>query len=888
MPDWRHFIRGHLAPLTLGAERELEIIEELSQHLEAAYEDALRDGASEHDALKRATAQIPDWRLLECELSRDQRPIARQPATANSKSHEKGWILMETLRRDLLYGWRMLLRNPAVTALAVIALALGIGANTAIFTLVNAVLLFPLPYDQPERLVMLWEDDTLEGNGRNPVAPANLADWRKQNEVCTDLAYYSQPGGLNVTGDGEPERIIGAGVSANMLSVLGVQPILGTSFHPIDGEVILSYGLWQRRFGGDPSVQGKTMRLDGTPFTVVGVMPQHFQLPEDSEIWYQTRNGEQQTRSQHFLRVLGRLKAGVTQGKAQASFNTIARRLEQEYPETNKGRGINLVSVRDQFVGDVRRALLVLLAAVGFVLLIACANVANLLLVRAAARQREMAIRAALGADRFNLTRQLLIESVMLAIAGGAAGLLLARLGVDVLAKISPAGAIHQPRLGLNLAVLAFTFVVTLLTGIACGLAPAWQAAKLNPNDVLKEGGRASVDNPGRRRTRELLVVSEIALAMLLLVGAGLTIKSFSRLMSVEPGFDPANLLTIQMSLSGSKYDGPQIVAGYRQILERISALPGVRSAGAISRIPLAGDRSTSSMLIEGREVRPGEQAEVHYRITTPGYFSAMGIPLRAGRPFTESDNNLAPGVALINESAVRKHWSSQDPIGKRIRLGPNAKAPWTTIVGVVGDARNFGLDGEARPEVYVSYLQNPSERMRLVIRTETQPASLVPGIREAVRQADPDLPLFQVMTMEDLYAKSVAQRRLNVWLLGVFAVVALLLAVTGIYGVMSYSVTQRRHEIGIRMALGAQAGNVLVQVLREGMKLASIGITIGLVASIASTRLLQTLLFGVSATDPATLAAVAMVLATVALLACYVPARRATRVDPLTAIRYE
>jgi putative ABC transport system permease protein len=799
--------------------------------------------------------------------------------------------MMDTLWHDLRYGARMLMKKPGFTVIAVLTLSLGIGANTAIFSVVNAVLLRPLPYQEPNRLVMVWENDTQEGNDRNPVAPANFVDWQKHNEVCAQLAYYNQPGGVTLSGDGEPERVIGMGVAPNLFSLLGIQPILGRGFLLEGGkpgaafEVVLSFGLWQRRFGGDPGVIGKPLTFEGLTTTIVGVMPAHFRLPEEGELWWPNLDGTIATlRGRYFLRVIGRLKPGLTMAEARANFTTIARQLEQQYPETNKGRSVNVLSLEEQFVGETRRALLVLFGAVGFVLLIACANVANLLLVRATARQKEIAVRAALGAGRLRLVRQLLTESLPLALAGGSFGLLLALWGVDLLMALGPTKLPRVENVGIDARVLGFTLFMTFLTGVIFGLVPAWQTSKTNVQEALKEGGRGSADSVGRHRMRSLLVVAEIALTLVLLVGAGLMIKSFLRLHAVELGFDPGNVLTMQFSLPGVKYgESEQIRAFYRELTERIAQLPGVRSVGAISRLPLAGDRSTTSLTIEGQPVRSGEQPEVHFRVITPNYFRTMGIPLRAGRELTDSDTETSSAI-MINESMARKFWPGVDAVGKRVKT----RADWITVVGVVADARNFGLDAEARPEVYVSYLQNAQERMRLVIRTATDPLTTVPAVREVVRALDKDLAFSQVLTMTQLLDRSVSQRRLNMLLLGLFAAMALLLAAIGIYGVMSYSVSQRTHEIGVRMALGAERRHIFKLVVGQAATLALVGVGIGLAAALALTRLMSSLLFGVSATDPLTFAGVAVLLTVVALLASYLPARRAMRVDPMMALRYE
>jgi putative ABC transport system permease protein len=800
---------------------------------------------------------------------------------------------MQTLWQDLRYGARMLLKKPGFTLIVVVTLALGIGANTAIFSAVDALLLRPLPFPGADQLVMVWENDTQEGNSRNPVAPANFVDWRKQQRVCSELGYFTQSGGLNLTGGDEPERVTGIFVSQNLFSLLGAQPQIGRGFLPEDLKergglvVALSHGLWQRRFGGSPEVIGKPLTLDGVAFTVVGVMPPNFQLPEEAELWGVTLNGEIATmRGQHFLRVMGRLKPGVTLDQARADFSLIAGQLEQQYPDTNKGYGANVLSLREQLAGNARLTLWVMLGAVGFVLLIACANVANLLLTAAAGRQREMAIRCAVGAGRARLVRQLLTESMLLALAGGGLGLLLAFWGVDWIAAVG-ANVALAPEIKINPRILGFTFLVTTLTGIIFGLTPALAASRPNLNDALKESARSASDSSSR--LRNLLVISEVALALALLAGAGLLIRSFVRLQNVEPGFDPNGVLTMQFEPSGLKYDERERVAAfYEQLVERVNATPGVRSAAAVSRIPLAGDRSTSGLTIEGRPPSRGEQLEVHYRVVTPGYFRTMKIPLRAGRELSGQDNARTQPVAMVNQTMASKHWPGEDAVGKRIRLGPNPNSPWITIAGVVGDARNFGLENDALPEAYLPNLQAPTGRMRLVVRTAVEPQGLVAAVKEAVRSVDKDMPFSQVTTLEQLMAKSVAQRRLSLSLLGVFALIALAMAAAGIYGVMSYTVTMRAHEFGVRVALGAQAADVLKLVVGLGMKLALAGVAIGLLASFALTRLLANLLYGVSATDPPTFIAVATALVMAALVACLLPARRATKVDPMIALRHE
>jgi putative ABC transport system permease protein len=803
---------------------------------------------------------------------------------------------MQTILQDLRYGARMLLKSPGFTALAVITLALGIGANTAIFSAADALLLRQLPYPDPDRLVMIWENDTQEGNPRNPVAPANFVDWRKQNEVCSQIGYFAQPSGLNLTGGEEPERITGIFVSQNLFSLLGVQPRLGRGFLAEDLKerqglvVLLSYGLWERRFGSDPSVIGKPLTLDGAAFTVIGVMPPNFQLPEQADLWGMTQNGELASmRGQHFLRVMARLKPGVALEQARTSFALIARQLEQQYPDTNKGYGVNVLPLRDQVVGDAKLTLWILMGAVGFVLAVACANVANLMLARGSVRQREMAIRSAIGASRFRLIRQLLTESILLALVGGALGLLLASWSVGWVSGLG-ANVTLAPKIEVDLRALGFTLLITTLTGILFGSAPALVASRpIWPtlSDALKEG--ASSASSSSTRIRNLLVITEIALALALLSGAGLMIRSLIRLRNVETGFDPRNMLTMQFDPSGEKYDeGEKVAAFYVQLIERAQSMPGVISAAVISRIPLAGDRSTSGLTIEGRPAAPGEQREVHFRVVTPGYFRTMRIPLSAGREMTGQDGQKTERVALVNQTMARKYWPGDDAIGKRIKLGPNANSPWVSIVGVVGDVRNFGLENEALPEAYVPILQSPSSRMRLVVKTAVEPLSLVSTVKEAVRSLDRDIPFSQVATMEQLLAKSVAQRRLNLSLLGVFAVIALVLAASGIYGVMNYAVSMRTREIGVRLALGAQSSDILRLVVEQGMRLALAGVGFGIISSLALTRLMTTLLYGISAADPLTFIAVTALLVIVTLVACWIPARRATKVDPMAALRFE
>ncbi|MGA9770145.1 MAG: ABC transporter permease [Blastocatellia bacterium] len=801
---------------------------------------------------------------------------------------------MESLIQDIRYGFRMLLKNRSFTIIAIFALALGIGANTAIFSVVNAVLLRPLPYHDPARIMTVLHEEA------GPVAPANYFDFRNQQTVFESIAA-AQYWTANLTGRDRPEQINGLQLTADMFHLLGVSPALGRTF--TDGEdqpgnervLVLSHRLWQRRFGGDSNIINQQITLDGQSYTVIGVMPKEFQFAPfwatRAEMWsplnlaprIDDRNGQS-------LRVFARLKEGVTREQAQAGIETIRQRLEQQYPESNKGLEIFVEPLHEKVVGNTRPALLILLGAVCFVLLIACANVANLMMARATARQKEIAVKTALGASRSRIVRQLLTESVVLSIAGGVAGLFLASWGISGLLALSPANLPRAQSISLDAYVLCFTLAISVVTGLLFGLVPALQASKLNLNESLKEGGRGSTEGRRRNHVRRLLVVSEIALALVLLVGGGLMIRSFLRLQSVDSGFNPRNVLTMVVSLAGSEHStGPKRAAFFNQLNERVENLPGVESASAINHLPLAGDIWGVGFTIEGRPAPlPGEGIGAVYRIVRPNYFQTMGARLVRGRDFTERDNEHAPGVIIINEAMARRHWAGEDPIGKRIMVSMGDTSP-REIVAIVKDVKQGDWAAEPRPEMYLPYLQATSPRyLTLVIRTSAEPMKLAATVQGEVWAIDKNLPVSDIMSMEDAISAAIAQQRFNMLLLGIFAAVALVLAVVGIYGVMSYSVTQRTHEIGIRMALGASAGDVLRMIVGQGMALVAIGIGVGLVGAFALTRLMESLLFGVSVTDPLTFIAISVVLAGVALGACFIPARRATKVDPMIALRYE
>ncbi len=800
--------------------------------------------------------------------------------------------------QDLRYGLRMLLKRPGFTTIAVLTLALGIGANTAIFSVVNGLLLRPLPFDEAERLVRVYVTAPARSIRTNPASYLNFGDWRAQNSVFAAMAAYSGAS-ATFTGGAAPEQIEGVVASGDLFAVLNARPAAGRVFTSADEQqghkniVVISHGLWQRSFGGDPKIVGRQVTLDAIGYTVIGVMPRGFRFPlEQSKTDYWISLDPQselnQERGMNYLSVAARLKSGVSLEQAQAEMTTIASRLAQEYRDKNAGRGINLVPLHEALTGNVRPALLVLLAAVGFVLLIACANVANLQLARAASRGREMAVRAALGAAPWRIVRQLLTENLMIAALGGALGLLLAAWGVDLLAAALPGDIPRAGGIGLDARVLGFTAAITLLTGLAFGFAPALQSSHAELTEALKEGGRGA--STGRSRLRSLLVITEVALSLVLLIGAGLLLKSFRHLLDVNPGFDPNGVLTATVALPNGTYrEEARQSAFFQQVLSRITALPGIAAVGVVDPLPLGGSMAMNIFSIEGRPpLNIGERPATNSRIISADYLKALAIPLLRGRALSERDNAAAPQVVLINESFARRHFPNEDPLGQRIRLAiaPNFVAE---VVGVVGDVKHRSLDREAGPEAYVSYLQVPTPSMSLIVRaTSGDPLRLVASVRQAVEQVDKDQPLDEVKPMAAWLDESVARQRFNLLLLAVFAAVALLLAAIGIYGVISYSVTERTHEIGIRVALGAQRNDVLRLVVGQGLMLTLAGVAGGLVGAFALTRLMTGLLFGVTPTDPLTYFGVATLLVMVALIACWLPAWRATKVDPLVALRCE
>jgi putative ABC transport system permease protein len=897
MPDWKDEVKRRLRGLQVSPVNEAEIVEELAQHVDDVYQRALANGASEENARWAALSQLTSQHSLLNELQRTQkRPPADTPLPGESRRSN----LLADFLQDLRYAARILWKNPGFTAVAVIALALGIGANTAIFSVVNTVLLRPLPYKDPEQLVMVWEDASRHGYPRDTPAPANYVDWRDQNSVFSGMAAIADSN-FNLTGAGEPERLKGRLVSASLFPLLGVEPQLGRVFTAAEDQpgaqkvVLLSHLLWMRRFGGDPAILGKTLSLSDESYTVVGVMPARFQFPEnDDELWVPIAFSAQTAanRNRHYLQVIARLKPGVTLAQAQSEMTTIGARLQQQYPQSNTDLGVAITSLQEHLVGDIKPALLILLGAVGLVLLIACANVANLLLARAAIRQKEIALRVALGARRWRLLRQFLTESVLLATLGGILGLAIAYAGLLLLGSFIPENIAQAAEISLDLKVLGFTLLVSLLTGFIFGLAPAIQSLRMNQSETLKEGGRDSVTGRSGKRLRGLLVTAEVAVSLVLLIGAGLLINSFLRLRNIDPGFKVDHLLTMKIELPEPKYEAfERRSAFYTELVQRVQSLPGVQSAAVTTNLPLYRQGNSISVRLEGKpDPPPGQELIVVTRIVSPGYFDTMSIPLLAGRPFNDQDTEQTRNAVIISETMARRFWPGEEAIGKRLSAGRvRSDADWIQVVGIVKDVRQFELNAEPRPQMYVSYRQAdffaPED---LVVKTEVEPSSMAAAVRKAVWEIDKDQPISNIKTMDEILAESIARQRFSMLLLGVFAGVALLLAAVGIYGVMSYSVAQRTHEIGIRMALGAQTSAVLKLAVGYGLKLVVAGVLIGLVAAFALTRLMSTLLFGVTPTDPVTFALISLLLVVVAAAASYIPARRATKVDPLIALRYE
>jgi predicted permease len=893
MPEWKEEIRRRLANVGLEPTREAEIVEELAQHLEDRYSELLAGAATDEQAYRAALAELSESELLARELRQVERPAMQQPVVLGARRKN----MIGDMWQDLRYGLRSLRKNPGFTTIAVITLVLGIGANTAIFSVVNGVLLRPLPYPEPERLVIVCATSLQASQEKLPLCEADFLDWKSQNQIFKSLAAFST-NRFNYTGGDYPERIDGAWVTADFFSTIGVQPALGRAFLPEEDQpqapqtVVISDGFRRRYLGSIPDVIDQQITLNGKAFAVIGVMPPGFSFPEkDTELWACEKLAPTR-RGPYYMWGLGRLSPGATLEGSQSEMDSIARRVQDQINSPTRDWTWTSISLAERIVGNIRPALLVLLVAVLFVLLIASANIANLLLARATVREKEMSVRIALGASRARLLRQLLTESLLLAVVGALVGLPLAIWGVRLLVALSPADLPRSQEISIDGRVLGFTLLVALVCGLIFGLAPALQSSRLNLNESLKEGGRSGTDGSGKRRMRNALVVTEIAFSLILLVGAGLMIKSFMKLQSVSPGFKPDHILTMHLTLPRVKYDTDEkITSYYRQLIERVAAVRGVEAAGLSLSLPPNNLEISDSFTIEGKPWPPGtSEPFVPVLFTSPEYFSTLGIPLLEGRVFNATDKESSPLVVIINQTLAERYFPDESPIGKRFRTGgaERPRNPWMEIVGVVGDVKYSGLDAKPEPTYYMPLTQNTWRSAYLVVRASLNPSSLLPELREQIWALDKDMPIAKVATMDQLLAESVAQPRFRTFLLGIFGALALVLASVGIYGVISYSVTQRTHEIGIRMALGAQARDVTKLVIRQGMAFTVVGVAIGLAAAFALTRLMESLLFEVSTTDRATFAGVAALLVAVAFLACWIPARRASRVDPMVALRYE
>jgi putative ABC transport system permease protein len=864
---------------TFGKRRnDRDLDDEVHSYVDLLAEEKMRAGMYQEEARRSARLELGGVEQVK-ENVREVRAGA--------------WL--DSLFQDLRYGARMLRKNPGFTAVAVLTLALGIGANTAIFSVVSAVLLRPLPYANPQQLIVLRE--TTQSVGPHSPSYPDFLDWRKQSRTFSQMAAINNRE-FNLSGVVQPENISGYAVSANCLSMLGVRPFLGRDFLPSEDApgtapvVLLSYALWQSHLGADPNAVGKSISLDGRSFTIIGVLPPNIRLPEKADVlapigvW--TGDADMSDRGDRGdMDALGRLASGATLLQAQAEMDTIAANLRKEYPATNSGVGISMATLQDELVGDSRSPILVLFGAVVFVLLIACVNVANLFLVRGAARTREIAVRQACGASRERLIRQMLTESFLLAFLGGGLGILFGALGIEGLRRLQ----FHPNHIGMDRSVLLFSAVMVVFVAIAFGLVPAWQASQPRVQETLKDGGRSSTAGAAQHRLRGLLVMAETALALVLLVGAGLMMKSMYRLLQVDPGFRPERVLTVEINLRTAQYSQAETTRNFwRQVLDKVRALPGVDTAALGTVLPLSGNHNRADITIEGLPTPdPGKFPHPDFHMVSPSYIDALSIPLLRGRNFTGADTDTAPQVALINATMARRFWPNEDPTGKRFHFGhPGSTEPWIEVIGVVGDTKLYGLSNPSRLELYLPLQQSHPNDMFLVLRSAIDPASLTPAVRDAVAGIDKDQPVFNVNTMNQLVDNSVATRHITLILLGLFSALALLLAAIGIYGVISYSVQQRTHEIGIRMALGAQRSDVLRLVVGHGVKLAALGTAIGIAAAFGLTRLMASLLFGVGAYDPVAFVAASILLLLVAIAACYIPARRAIAVDPMVALRYE
>jgi predicted permease len=883
MPDWKEHVRKQLPAMRVGPAREAEIVEELAAQLDQAYEEALLAGHDAREAAHVAEAQLPDWQRLALEIERSQTPRARVSAR-----------LWQGIAGDLRHGLRVLRKAPLFTTVAVATLAIGIGGCTAMFSMIEAVILRPIGYRSPEQLVMVWENQIGRGVHKNVVAMADYLDWKARNHVFSDMSPVLDQL-WNVIWHGDPGVLTGIAVNDRFLPMLGVQPLLGRSFREEETRpgaprvVILSHEVWVRRFGASPDAIGQTIVLDEEPRTIIGVLPAAFPWlgkPLDVLTPVQLANRDWRVGAGRFLRVAARLKPAVSVEQAQTELSAIGRQLEVEYPRFNKGWGVELVPMAQHFEGSAGPALWVLMGAVALVLLIACSNVANLMLARAITREREMALRAALGATGRRLAQLLLMESVTLALTGGILGCGGAYAAIRLIQVYGPRDVARLDSAGLNIPVALFTITASLLTGIAFGLAPAIATGRLDVGATLKEGGRGILNSLRGERLRGTFVVAQVALALVLLTGASLLLESLYRLSSVPTGFDSHNVLTGSIMISG-KIEDAQLGAMCHQVVERLRNLPGVENAGFITFLPFAGMGAATGFTVVGRPpYAPGQAPVTDVRVVQPGYFETMRIPLRRGRLFTDADNRAdSPRTFLVNETLVRQMFASQDPIGQSLVVQMGDSKPGR-IVGVVGDTKHLSLDGDIRPMVYYAQAHLPISMGTFVMRTRSKPESMASALVAAVREAKPDQPVTDVRSMDDWIGQSIARMRFQTSLLAGFALIALVLAAIGIYGVMAYSVQQRTHEIGVRLALGAEPGRLQRWIAMRGVRLAAVGLTLGVLGAAASTRVLQSLLFGVTPGDPRTFAAAIILLAAACLPGCYLPARRATTVDPGAALR--
>ena len=897
MRDWVVYVRERLPLPDLTRDREARIVRELASQLEDFYREAMAGGLTDAEADAHARRQIQDWDALAREVARADRVhlrprIDRMAGHIEDMSGDRrgGLRMFAELVSDTRFAIRQLVKSPGFALVAIITIALGTGATSAMFSVINGVLLRPLPYPEPDRLVRVIE--ILPRFGRFAVAPATYLDWRAQT-TSLERTVAINPGSATLITTSGPERVINATVSWDFFQLLRVTPMLGGTFtveHDVPGKtdvVVLSHAMWQQRFGGDRSIVGRAITLNGTPMTVLGVMPAGFQMPRDAEYWTPLAfDPAKASRGGHFLAVFARLKPGVTLEQANAELKTISERLAQQYPESSANESAEVVPLLDLIVGDIREPLLTLLAAVAVVVLIACANVANLLLVRASVREKEFAIRTALGAGRGRLVRQLLCESLVLALAGGAIGVVLAYGAIPIIQRLNAGSIPRVQDVSIDTTVLLFALGVSILTGLAFGLVPAWQASRGGVSAALKEGGRSSVG--GGRWTRNVLLVVEVALSIVLLVGAALLLRSFARVTNVDPGFRAERVLAFRVQLPQVSYRDRQArFAFFDALLAKLEALPQVRAAAVTQTLPMRGDYYLS-FGVQGRpQPKPGEGFSASYRIASPRYFETLGIPLKRGRVFTERDSDKAPLVAVIDESFVAKHFPGEDPIGRGIGIG-NGTDGFYEIVGIVGDVRHGDLETKPTPTMYVPHRQDAFGSLWIMARTDADPAQLAPLARQTVREIDPALPAFSIMPLPEVVAESVGQRRFSLLLLAAFAVIALVLASVGIYGVVAYSVSQRTQEIGVRMAIGAERSDVLRLVVGGGMKLALAGVVIGIAGALALSRYIATMLFETERFDPISYAATIGTLLLVALAASFVPARRAMNLDPVSAIRQE